>query len=100
MALKRREAQRYRCATRAESVCSLLQLRWRQALRWRFLEAASKSAPEKVRAVLKDCGLTLHPVKIKLVHCKDEDRLEQHEHTSFNFLSYTFRLMWPKEFRC
>ena len=51
----------------------------------------AESVLEKVRARLRDCGLTLHPVKTKLVYCKDADRPEQHEHTSFDFLSYTFR---------
>ena len=51
----------------------------------------AESVLEKVRARLKDGGLTLHPVKTTLVYCKDEDGLEQHEHTSFDFLSYTFR---------
>ena len=46
---------------------------------------------EAVRGRLFDCGLTLHPVKTKLVYCKDGNRQEKHEHTSFDFLSYTFR---------
>ena len=46
---------------------------------------------EAVRRRLLDCGLSLHPEKTKLVYCKDEDRTEAHENTSFDFLSYTFR---------
>lgn len=46
---------------------------------------------EAVRRRLLDCGLTLHPEKTKLVYCKDEDRTEKHENTSFEFLGYTFR---------
>ena len=51
----------------------------------------AESVLEQVRERLNDCGLTLHPVKTKLVYCKDDDRPEKHENTSFDFLSYTFR---------
>ena len=51
----------------------------------------AESILEQVRHRLKDCGLTLHPVKTKLVYCKDDYRPEKHENTSFDFLSYTFR---------
>ena len=51
----------------------------------------AESILERVRNRLKDCGLTLHPVKTKLVYCKDDYRPEKHENTSFDFLSYTFR---------
>ena len=51
----------------------------------------AESILEQVRHRLNDCGLTLHPVKTKLVYCKDDDRPEKHENTSFDFLSYTFR---------
>ena len=51
----------------------------------------AESVLEAVRCRLFDCGLTLHPVKTKLVYCKDAGRPEKHEHTSFDFLSYTFR---------
>jgi RNA-directed DNA polymerase len=39
----------------------------------------------------KECGLELHPVKTKIVYCKDDLRRENHEHESFDFLGYTFR---------
>ncbi|WP_422133016.1 MULTISPECIES: group II intron reverse transcriptase/maturase [unclassified Endozoicomonas] len=51
----------------------------------------AESVLEQVRQRLKDCGLTLHPEKTKLVYCMDEDRPEKHENTAFDFLSYTFR---------
>ena len=55
-------------------------------------EGLNKSRRVKaVRSRLFDCGLTLHPYKTKLVYCKDEDRTETHENTSFEFLGYTFR---------
>jgi len=51
----------------------------------------AESVLEAVRGRLLDCGLTLHPVKTKLVYCKAKGRPEKHEHMSFDFLSYTFR---------
>jgi Reverse transcriptase (RNA-dependent DNA polymerase)/Group II intron, maturase-specific domain len=36
-------------------------------------------------------GLELHPVKTKIVYCKDANRRGDFEHTSFDFLGYTFR---------
>jgi group II intron reverse transcriptase/maturase len=39
----------------------------------------------------EECGLTLHPVKTKLVYCKDSRRTKSFKITSFDFLGYTFR---------
>jgi RNA-directed DNA polymerase len=36
-------------------------------------------------------GLELHPGKTKVVYCKDTNRAGEAEHTSFDFLGYTFR---------
>jgi RNA-directed DNA polymerase len=36
-------------------------------------------------------GLELHPDKTKVVYCKDANRRANAEHTSFDFLGYTFR---------
>ena len=36
-------------------------------------------------------GLELHPEKTKIVYCKDAKRRGSSEHTSFDFLGYTFR---------
>ena len=36
-------------------------------------------------------GLELHPDKTKIVYCKDTKRRDEAEHTSFDFLGYTFR---------
>ena len=44
-----------------------------------------------IRERLAECGLELHPVKTKIVYCKDNRRRGTHEHTSFDFLGYTFR---------
>lgn len=40
---------------------------------------------------LQTLGLELHPAKTKIVYCKDANRRGSHEHTSFDFLGYTFR---------
>ena len=56
-----------------------------------YTKQEAESVLEKIRLRLLDCGLTLHPVKTKLIYCKDEYRPEKHEHTSFDFLGYTFR---------
>lgn len=44
-----------------------------------------------LRERLAECGLELHPEKTKIVYCKDDDRRGEYEHTSFDFLGYTFR---------
>jgi RNA-directed DNA polymerase len=38
-----------------------------------------------------ECGLDLHPEKTKIVYCKDDRRTGDYQHTSFDFLGYTFR---------
>jgi RNA-directed DNA polymerase len=40
---------------------------------------------------LGSLGLELHPDKTKIVYCKDAVRRGESEHTSFDFLGYTFR---------
>ncbi len=40
---------------------------------------------------LGSLGLELHPVKTKIVYCKDANRRGDYEHTSFDFLGSTFR---------
>jgi RNA-directed DNA polymerase len=40
---------------------------------------------------MSEVGLTLNPDKTRIVYCKDGQRREQHEHTSFTFLGYAFR---------
>ena len=48
-----------------------------------------------LRAAIADrlgtLGLELHPDKTKIVYCKDAKRRRDSEHTSFDFLGYTFR---------
>ena len=40
---------------------------------------------------LRPLGLELHPGKTKVVYCKDANRRRNAEHTSFEYLGYTFR---------
>ena len=40
---------------------------------------------------LGSLGLELHPEKTKVVYCQDTKRRKDYEHTSFDFLGYTFR---------
>ena len=67
-----------------------------------IVHCRSRRQAEYVRARLeqrmREVGLRLHPEKTKVVYCKDHMRQEQHEHTSFTFLGYTFRqrkAKWP-----
>ena len=39
----------------------------------------------------EECGLELHPVKTRIVYCKDGRRQKQYPNKSFDFLGYTFR---------
>jgi hypothetical protein len=39
-----------------------------------------------------EVGLRLHPDKTRIVYCKDANRRGSHEHTSFTFLGFTFRV--------
>ncbi len=41
---------------------------------------------------LESLGLRLHPDKTKIVYCKDGNRRGEAEHTSFDYLGYTFRV--------
>src|SRR5690625_5708783 len=40
---------------------------------------------------MNECKLELHPVKTKIVYCKDVDRKEDYENIAFDFLGFTFR---------
>ncbi len=44
-----------------------------------------------IRERMADVGLELHPDKTRIVYCKDGTRRGSFEHTSFDFLGYTFR---------
>ena len=60
-----------------------------------IVHARSERQALQLRAViakrLAECGLELNERKTRVVYCKDDDRRGSYEHTSFDFLSYTFR---------
>jgi RNA-directed DNA polymerase len=46
---------------------------------------------EQLERRLGECGLTLHPVKTKVVYCADASRRQEHEGCRFDFLGFTFK---------
>jgi RNA-directed DNA polymerase len=46
---------------------------------------------KKLKDRFEECGLELHPDKTKIAYCKDDDRKENVQEMSFDFLGYTFR---------
>lgn len=55
----------------------------------------SEKQAQFLKAVLmkrfEECGLKLNEEKTKIVYCKDSNRRGDSEHTSFDFLGFTFR---------
>lgn len=60
-----------------------------------IVHCRSKREAEEVLEAIRDrfarCGLELHPMKTRIVYCKDDDRRGEHEHMAFDFLGYTFQ---------
>ena len=54
-------------------------------------EEEARQLLEAIRKRLLQCSLDVHPVKTKIVYCKDDDRLGDYTNTSFDFLGYTFQ---------
>jgi RNA-directed DNA polymerase len=54
-------------------------------------EAQAQATLDAIRDRMKRCGLTLHPVKTRIVYCQDGKRRRKCDHTSFDFLGFTFR---------
>jgi Reverse transcriptase (RNA-dependent DNA polymerase)/Group II intron, maturase-specific domain len=54
-------------------------------------EAQAHELRAAIAERLRPLGLELHPAKTKVVYCKDANRRRKSEHTSFDFLGYTFR---------
>jgi RNA-directed DNA polymerase len=54
-------------------------------------EAQAQHLLRSIATRLGALGLELHPEKTKVVYCKDANRRGKAEHTSFDFLGYTFR---------
>jgi RNA-directed DNA polymerase len=59
------------------------------------VHCSTEAQAHKVLAALsmrmEQVGLRLHPDKTKIVYCKDSNRRDNHDVTSFTFLGYTFR---------
>jgi len=51
----------------------------------------AKYLTKKLDERFRKFGLELNLSKTKIVYCKDDDRKEDYENTSFDFLGYTFR---------
>jgi group II intron reverse transcriptase/maturase len=60
-----------------------------------IIHCRSKTQAEQVLEALnqrmRKCGLELHPVKTKLVYCRDYRRQGRHRHVKFDFLGYSFQ---------
>jgi RNA-directed DNA polymerase len=54
-------------------------------------EGQARNLRDSIAGRLGALGLELHPEKTKVVFCKDTNRRGEAEHTSFDFLGYTFR---------
>jgi group II intron reverse transcriptase/maturase len=54
-------------------------------------EAEARQLLKAICERLLHCGLEVHPVKTKIVYCKDDDRTGDYTNTSFDFLGYTFQ---------
>nr|WP_114835493.1 group II intron reverse transcriptase/maturase [Aquicella lusitana] len=54
-------------------------------------EAQAKLLRQQLAERLQQCKLELHPVKTKIVYCKDADRTADYPNISFVFLGFEFR---------
>src|SRR3954462_6933501 len=54
-------------------------------------EAQARQLRDALAERLGSVGLELHPGKTKIVYCQDANRRGEAEHTSFDFLGYTFQ---------
>lgn len=53
-------------------------------------ETEAKELLEAVGNRMQECKLELHPVKTKIIYCKDDNRTGEYENIWFNFLGYKF----------
>ena len=54
-------------------------------------ESQARAVLDAIRERFEPCGLELHPVKTRIVYCKDDDRPGDFEPIQFDFLGYTFQ---------
>jgi hypothetical protein len=69
-----------------------------------IVHCRNKGHAQKVLDAIRDrfaqCGLELHPVKTRIIYCKDDDRPGgDGEQVSFDFLGYTFQPRRAKNHR-
>jgi retron-type reverse transcriptase len=55
-------------------------------------EAQARTVLAAIADRMEQVGLRLHPDKTRIVYCQDGTRRGLHEHTSFTFLGFTFRV--------
>ena len=55
-------------------------------------EEEAQTMMQAISKRMDQCKLELHPEKTRIVYCKDDKRRGDAENTSFDFLSYTFRM--------
>lgn len=54
-------------------------------------ESQAYALLQAIQSRFQQCGLEIHPKKTKVVYCKDGARKGDYQHTSFDFLGYTFK---------
>ncbi|MEZ4884855.1 MAG: group II intron reverse transcriptase/maturase [Chitinophagales bacterium] len=54
-------------------------------------EKQAKYLLNRIKERFADCGLTLHPVKTKIVYCKQNNRRGGNKSVRFDFLGFTFQ---------
>jgi RNA-directed DNA polymerase len=54
-------------------------------------QAQAQALRDELQSRLAECGLQLHPVKTKIVHCADSHRPDQGRPCRFDFLGFTFK---------
>ena len=54
-------------------------------------EGQAQQVRQAIENRLEEVGLRLHPTKTRIVYCRDGNRRDDYENTSFTFLGFTFR---------
>lgn len=54
-------------------------------------EQEAKHMLGKIKVRFAECGLEAHPIKTRIVYCKDSNRKKDDPNKAFDFLGYTFR---------
>ena len=54
-------------------------------------EQQAKQLLAELKQRFEECGLEIHPMKTKIVYCKDDNRKRKYPNTEFDFLGYSFR---------